>query len=70
MGYVVMGVGRPEGTLWLTAPNADGKRELSSTHADAATFKRMPDAQDAIEAIKREKSCPPALVFYVVHEDR
>jgi hypothetical protein len=29
----------------------------------------MPDAQDAIEAIKRE-SDPPAIVFYVVHEDR
>jgi hypothetical protein len=29
----------------------------------------MPDAQDAIEAIKRENA-PAALVFYVVHEDR
>jgi hypothetical protein len=29
----------------------------------------MPDAQDAIEALKREKR-PAALVFYMVHGDR
>jgi|HubBroStandDraft_2_1064218.scaffolds.fasta_scaffold549048_2 hypothetical protein len=69
MAYVVMGVGGPAGTVWLTAPNADGQYGLSSARADAALFKRMPDAQDAIEAIKRE-SAPPAIVFYVVREDR
>jgi hypothetical protein len=69
MGYVVMGVGRSDGTLWLTAPNTDGQRGLSLARADAAKFKRMPDAQEAIEALKRD-AAPAALVFYVVHEDR
>jgi hypothetical protein len=30
----------------------------------------MPDTQDAIEVIKRDNVAPPALVFYVVPEDR
>ena len=69
MAFIVMGVGRPEGTLWLTAPNADGQHELSSSRTDAATLQRMPEAQDAIEAIKRDQA-PAVLVFYVVHDDR
>jgi hypothetical protein len=30
----------------------------------------MLNAHDAIEAINRENRAPPALVFYVVHENR
>ena len=53
---------RGSGRAWRDPP-------LRGTHENR-TATRLPDAQDAIEAIKRENLAPPALVFYVVPEDR
>jgi hypothetical protein len=68
MAYVVKAVGVPQGPLWVTGPDTDGKRILSKRREDAAAFTTRMDAQAGMAQVNRAE-LPPELapvVFYIV----